>query len=97
MSQSIWALGKRARNFGNTGIVCTTSPNADGLISRIREKFWELSNSVFKSTRVAYKEQKFLRHRRRAESRPKISFIVAEKRCRLCSRCTTSSSVTQLS
>jgi hypothetical protein len=38
-----------------------------------------------------------LHPQRRAESGPRIFLIVAEKRCRFCSRRTTSSSVTQLS
>ena len=54
MSQSIWADGKRERNFGNSGMVCTTSPSADGLTNRIREKSYELSDSVFKRTQAAF-------------------------------------------
>ena len=36
-SQSIRARGYRARSFTSTGSVCTTSPSAEGLISKIRE------------------------------------------------------------
>ena len=32
------ARGYRARSFTSTGRVCTTSPSAEGLISKIREK-----------------------------------------------------------
>ena len=58
MSQSIRADGKRARNFGNSGMVCTTSPSADSLTNRIREKSCELSDSVFKRTQAALLKNK---------------------------------------
>jgi hypothetical protein len=97
MSQSIREEGKRARNFGNTGIVCTTSPSADGLISKMREKFWELSDSVFKQAQVGLYHEGVTLYPPRVKNRTKTFLIIAEKRCRLCSRRTTCSSVTQLS
>src|SRR6516162_282065 len=98
MNQSICACGKRRRNFASNGIVCTTSPSADGLTNRIRRKSWERSDSVFKQTLSAFlqKHENDLHDQLRGANNPKTFFTVAEKRCRFCSRRTISSLVTQL-
>src|SRR6516164_1137774 len=54
MNQSICARGKRRRNFCSNGMVCTTSPSADGLTNRMRQKSCERSDSVFKRTLSAF-------------------------------------------
>src|SRR2546430_1534830 len=47
MNQSMRACGQRARSFTSSRIVGTTSPTADGLTSRMREKFSVTSDAAF--------------------------------------------------
>ena len=88
--------GKRTRNFRSSGMACTTLPSADGLTNRMREKSCELNGSDFKQAGAVFLKNKTLASSIGAANSPKIAFIVAEKRCRRCSRRATSSLVTQL-